>query len=350
MGSVTNLISSRGFIVLNKRLVQQLGFDAAIMLGELASEYEYWTSVGKAEDGFFHSSIENVRENTTLTAQRQRTALKALKGCGIVEQVTKGLPQKRYFRIDENAILALLNAPNQKNDCVQNGAIKSAESVNKKRRIGAIRSAESEQLEAPNRSRNNNKYNKNKDKIIPPVTTNVVTSPKGEAPTLIDKDKYNNNIHNAYTSLSKGGVGESLSLDAAEPTCEPPAAAIPQKKPAPIDERFEQFWVVYPRKIGKGAARKAFAKIKPSDELLKRMVVAVVTQSKSDAWTKDGGQFIPNPATWLNQERWEDEIVQTRKHDFAERQVTDSDFDDGFFVDLMSREPRKTPKKDGGGK
>lgn len=336
MGSVTNLISSRGFIVLNKRLVQQFGFDAAIMLGELASEYEYWTSVGKAEDGFFHSSIENVRENTTLTAQRQRTALKALKDCGIVEQVTKGLPQKRYFRIDENAILALLNAPNQKNDCVQNGAIKSADS---------------EQLKAPIRSRNNNKNNNNKDKIIPPVTTNVVTSPKGEAPTLIDKNKYNNNnIHNAYTSLSKGGVGESLSLDAAEPTCEPPAAAIPQKKPAPIDGRFEQFWIVYPRKIGKGAARKAFEKIKPNDELLKRMVVAVVAQSKSTAWTDEGGRYIPSPSRWLNEERWGDEIVQTRKHDYAERQVTDSDFDDGFFVDLMSREPRKTSKKDGGGK
>lgn len=185
---------------------------------------------------------------------------------------------------------------------------------------------------------------------IPPVTTNVVTSPKGEAPTLIDKDKYNNNIHNAYTSLSKGGVGESLSLDAAEPTCEPPAAAIPQKKPAPIDERFEQFWVVYPRKIGKGAARKAFEKIKPNDELLKRMVVAVVAQSKSTAWTDEGGRYIPSPSRWLNEERWGDEIVQTRKHDYAERQVKDSDFDDGFFVDLMSREPRKTSKKDGGGK
>lgn len=185
---------------------------------------------------------------------------------------------------------------------------------------------------------------------IPPVTTNVVTSPKGEAPTLIDKDKYNNNIHNAYTSLSKGGVGESLSLDAAAPTCEPPAVAIPQKKPAPIDGRFEQFWVVYPRKVGKGAARKAFAKIKPSEELLKRMVVAVVAQSKSTAWTDEGGRYIPSPSRWLNEERWEDEIVQTRKHDYAERQVTDRDFDDGFFVDLMSREPRKTPKKDGGGK
>ena len=185
---------------------------------------------------------------------------------------------------------------------------------------------------------------------IPPVTTNVVTSPKGEAPTLIEKDKYNNNIHNAYTSLSKGDVGESLSLDASEPTCEPPAAAIPQKKPAPIDERFEQFWIVYPRKIGKGAARKAFEKIKPNDELLKRIVVAVVAQSKSTAWTDEGGRYIPSPSRWLNEERWGDEIVQTRKHDFAERQVTDSDFDDGFFVDLMSREPRKTPKKDGGGK
>lgn len=88
-----------------------------------------------------------------------------------------------------------------------------------------------------------------------------------------------------------------------------PTSAPPLPKQTKCDERFDQFWHMYPRKIGKGAARKAFARINPDDELLKRMITAVVKQSKTTDWTKEGGQYIPHPTTWLNQERWEDEVA-----------------------------------------
>ena len=74
------------------------------------------------------------------------------------------------------------------------------------------------------------------------------------------------------------------------------------------EERFERFWKVYPRRQGKGDARKAFAKINPSEALLGQMLTAVIAASASFQWKKDGGQFIPLPATWLNQERWLDEV------------------------------------------
>ena len=38
------------------------------------------------------------------------------------------------------------------------------------------------------------------------------------------------------------------------------------------------------------------------------MVVAIVAQTKSTAWTDEGGRYIPSPSRWLNEERWEDEI------------------------------------------
>ena len=85
---------------------------------------------------------------------------------------------------------------------------------------------------------------------------------------------------------------------------------IPQKPPVGADvygERFDVFWNAYPRKNGKGAAEKAFKKIKPSGELLQKMLDAIVVQKQSDQWRRDNGQYIPNPATWLNQTRWEDE-------------------------------------------
>ncbi len=65
---------------------------------------------------------------------------------------------------------------------------------------------------------------------------------------------------------------------------------------------FAEFWEVYPRKIGKGAARKAWRKVK-ADGRNGEIVAAVKAQSGSEQWRRG---FIPNPATWLNQERWND--------------------------------------------
>ena len=70
---------------------------------------------------------------------------------------------------------------------------------------------------------------------------------------------------------------------------------------------FDAFWSEYPKKVGKGAALKAFAKVKK--EAYQLLVPAVQRQKQSAQWQKDGGQYIPNPATWLNQERWLDEGV-----------------------------------------
>lgn len=83
-----------------------------------------------------------------------------------------------------------------------------------------------------------------------------------------------------------------------------------RKKPSEVvNERFERFWSSYPRKQSKINARKAFEKINPSEELLGKMLSAIEEASKSYQWTKDAGQFIPLPATWLNQGRWEDEML-----------------------------------------
>ena len=68
---------------------------------------------------------------------------------------------------------------------------------------------------------------------------------------------------------------------------------------------FAAFWAAYPRKVGKEAARRAFAKV--PKEAWPLLVPAVNAQKLSRQWQKDGGQYIPNPATWLNQGRWEDE-------------------------------------------
>lgn len=73
-----------------------------------------------------------------------------------------------------------------------------------------------------------------------------------------------------------------------------------------LEDRFDVFWRAYPRKSGKGAARRAWMKIAPSEALLQKMLHALTVIKESDQWKKEKGQFIPYPATWLNQERWDD--------------------------------------------
>lgn len=78
-------------------------------------------------------------------------------------------------------------------------------------------------------------------------------------------------------------------------------------KPDLMQERFEQFWKLYPKKVGKGDARKKFLKLKPNQKLFDQILSAVEAAKKTEQWTKNNGRFVPNPATWLNQSRWEDD-------------------------------------------
>lgn len=82
---------------------------------------------------------------------------------------------------------------------------------------------------------------------------------------------------------------------------------IPSKSPSTRDA-FERFWSVYPRKIGKQSAKRAFERVKVP---LETLVTAVERQKCSDQWTQNNGQFIPHPATWLNQGRWDDELPES---------------------------------------
>lgn len=78
----------------------------------------------------------------------------------------------------------------------------------------------------------------------------------------------------------------------------------PRKRGSAGDEGFGMFWAAYPNKTAKQAAAKAFAKVAPSADLLDEMLQAIARQKTWPKWVKDGGQYIPNPATWLNGEQW----------------------------------------------
>jgi len=73
-------------------------------------------------------------------------------------------------------------------------------------------------------------------------------------------------------------------------------------------EDFDTFWKAYPRKVAKGDARKAWIqteKIRPS---LSNILEAIENQKNTQQWMENDGIYIPYPATWLRQERSDDEV------------------------------------------
>ena len=75
-----------------------------------------------------------------------------------------------------------------------------------------------------------------------------------------------------------------------------------------VEQNFEQFWRLYPRKAGKKAAKKAWLGIKPDATLFSVIITALNTAV--GYWNSQAISLkhIPHPSTWLNEERWEDEF------------------------------------------
>ena len=149
--------------------------------------------------------------------------------------------------------------------------------------------------------------------------------------TTWDKHQSVRAIKSKYPSPDDGTITEVASdckqLQADESNCKQAQANVPvfdnsiresntntktktRVRPREEDPRFTQFWAAYPRHTAKAEALKAFKKIDPDDELLLKMLSAIQQQRNSSQWTRDNGQYIPHPATWLNQRRWEDEPMQ----------------------------------------
>jgi hypothetical protein len=74
---------------------------------------------------------------------------------------------------------------------------------------------------------------------------------------------------------------------------------------------FDEFWMLYPRKVAKASARKAWQKLTETQQLEAAKAIA----SHCQYWKakETALEFIPHAATWLNQERWEDELVIEEK-------------------------------------
>lgn len=68
---------------------------------------------------------------------------------------------------------------------------------------------------------------------------------------------------------------------------------------------FNLFWQAYPKPIGKVEARRAWTELQPDVKLFDAMITALAWQKKLPDWQKQNGRYIPSPAKWLQDRRWE---------------------------------------------
>lgn len=73
------------------------------------------------------------------------------------------------------------------------------------------------------------------------------------------------------------------------------------------DPQWVRFWALYEKRSSKKDARKAWAELNPSPELVDRIVEALAWQFQQPDWVKQDHAFAPLPATYLRGERWTDE-------------------------------------------
>ena len=153
--TLKQLLMSSSYFVLNKQIVKAIGIEAGFLLTTLIE-----ASDGLAnEDGWFYKTSPSLEEETGLSNHKQSKIIEELTKLGILEQENKGMPMKRYFRINFQKIEELVFKKDLKNSKPSNEEIE-------KQGLKNFESKDSKNLNAciekisNNKELNNNNLNK----------------------------------------------------------------------------------------------------------------------------------------------------------------------------------------------
>ena len=141
-----------------------------------------------------------------------------------------------------------------------------------------------------------------------PVEGNLDNARKMNADEIICKQPYTDASNRMHMSPRNRGIEESRNRSSSCSSDEPDERKITKKKKDVYPPEFLKFWEAYPRKVSKGQAVKAWHQTSGLRPPIADLVAHLEKRKKSPDWTRDGGEFIPYPATWLRASGWEDEI------------------------------------------
>ena len=132
-----------------------------------------------------------------------------------------------------------------------------------------------------------------------PTSENPMQENPRQIKTIYNKDYNNKKIEREDRSNSV--VGKAKILDTAQAALQ--------------EQGFERFWNAYPRKVSKPTARIAWNSLEVSEKLYDRIMDAVAKYMRTRQW--QDVNYIPYPETFLQDERWEDDIPDEQKQDFT---------------------------------
>lgn len=119
----------------------------------------------------------------------------------------------------------------------------------------------------------------------------------------------------AKQRLNKRSTDAEQSLNGRPTDVQPSEQNIPEesKNPPnppeggePAPDGFDEFWAIYRKRVGKVQARRAWKRLTKLER--ERAMQDVQARIRGDPqWERDDGQYVPNPATYLNQKRFDDD-------------------------------------------
>ena len=158
---LSSLLSSSSFIMTNKILIKAVGTDAAIIIGELCSEYNYWEQREQLLDGeWFYSTRENIEENTGISEHRQRIAIGILVENKLIETRRMGIPCKMYYKLNEANILECYSSTQKKLlKTLKNSDVENFDNKTSKSETSSSEKNQEQVVENLDINNNNNKNN-----------------------------------------------------------------------------------------------------------------------------------------------------------------------------------------------
>lgn len=189
---LASLLSSSSFIMTNKILIKAVGTDAAIILGELCSEYNYWEQRGELTNNeWFYSTRENIEDNTGLSEYKQRTAINQLLKLELIQTKKMGIPCKIYYKLNEANILeCYTNTQKKLLEMAKNPVVKNSDNKKLKDSNTSSENFEEQDVQKLDTNNNNNNNNENhtqeqakKEKV---EYSPMVSMTKAEYQNLID--------------------------------------------------------------------------------------------------------------------------------------------------------------------
>lgn len=244
----------QGFFSVHKEWVRLFGIISAVVLANYVEKYKYFKEHYPENDGWFFLRYEDIAAELGITEHIIRKAKQQLIDTKVLEIRICGLPKKEWLLINFKTLNAL-----DTNGC--------------------SRPENSECLDIKN-------FNVLDLKILMSINKN-----KELKRTKIQKKLYKKSFENSNSN-------------------QPQIEITPLTKQLISPSLFEKFWKLYPRKVNKPGAEKSFHKVcgqkdRPTWGALK---TALLKQIQSDQW-KDK-QYIPHPTTWLNQQRWDEDVPE----------------------------------------